>query len=116
MKVIKENLSETKQQHRFIDGSVRRTIKLRTAVIGLGTYQPGWRWSIHAGPQTGKTSENHIGYILSGEMMIRDIEGAETRIGPGDGFEVLPGHDAWVLGEEPCISLDFTDTQTDENG
>lgn len=64
-------------------------------------------WSLHAGKQTGKASENHIGYIISGSMMIQDSTGNEIRVGPGDAFEVGPGHDAWVIGGEPCIALDF---------
>ena len=95
-------------RHHFVPALIRKTINLRTAVLGLGTYNPGWKWSLHAGAQTGKTSENHIGYILSGEMMVQDPGGIETTVGPGDGFEILPGHDAWVIGETPCIALDFT--------
>ena len=91
----------------FIDGSTRSYTALRTAAIGLGTYQPGWRWSLHAGPQTGKDSENHIGYIVSGRMMVKDPSGNETEIEPGIAFELPPGSDAWVIGNEPCIALDF---------
>lgn len=116
MKIIAKNLLKSKQSRTFLDGSIRQTILLRTAVIGLGTYQPGWKWSLHAGAQTGKPSENHIGYIISGHMIIQDSEGIETKIGPGDGFEVMPGHDAWVLGNEPCVALDFTDITNKENG
>ena len=56
---------------------------LKTAAIGLGTYQPGWRWSLHAGPQTGKESENHIGYIISGRMMVSDTSGNQVEIEAG---------------------------------
>ena len=80
---------------------------LRSAVVGLGTYQSGWRWSLHAGAQTGKPSENHVGYILSGRLRVRDPAGHEQEAGPGDAFELSPGHDAWVVGEEPCMALDF---------
>jgi len=115
LKIIVKNIFNSEQSRRFIDGSVRRTIQLNTAVMGLGTYQPGWKWSIHAGAQTGKPSENHIGYIISGHMIISDSEGSEIKIGPGDGFEVMPGHDAWVVGNEPCVALDFTDTINKKN-
>lgn len=92
----------------FLDGSTRSHIMLRSAVVGLGTYQSGWRWSLHAGAQTGKPSENHVGYILSGCMRVRDQAGNEQEIGPGDAFELSSGHDAWVVGTEPCVALDFT--------
>jgi hypothetical protein len=95
----------------FIDGSTRSCALLRTAAVGLGRYMPGWQWSRHAGPQTGKPSENHIGYIISGYMMVRDPSGNEAKAGPGEAFEIPPGSDAWVFGEETCISLDFLPIQ-----
>lgn len=91
----------------FIDGSTRSYTALRTAAIGLGTYQPGWRWSLHAGSQTGKDSENHIGYIISGRMMVSDTSGNQVEIEAGCAFEMEPGSDAWVIGDEPCVALDF---------
>lgn len=91
----------------FLDGSTRSQTALRSASIGLGVYQPGWRWSEHAGPQTGEPSANHIGYVISGSMMIIDADGVEREIGPGVAFEVGPHHDATVIGDEPCTALDF---------
>ena len=93
---------------KFLDGSSRSDTMLRSARIGLGTYLVGWKWSLHAGAQTGKSSGNHIGYILSGRMVVRDSDGMEREIAPGQAFEVGPGHDAWVVGSESCIALDFT--------
>ena len=107
LNIITGNQAESRNVRKFIDGSVRSSIFLRSSAIGLGTFNPGWKWSLHAGAQTGKTSENHIGYIISGSMMIEDSTGIETEVGPGDAFEVGPGHDAWVIGGEPCVALDF---------
>jgi hypothetical protein len=114
LKIIAKSLDTSDPSRVFLDGSIRRAVRLRTAAIGLGTYQPGWRWSIHAGPQTGKPSEKHVGYIVSGHMAIKDSDGGEIRVGPGDGFEVMPGHDAWVLGDEPCIAIDFAEISEKE--
>ncbi len=75
--------------------------------IGIGTYNPGWRWSLHAGAMTGKPSERHIGYIISGEMMVRDSDGNENLVHAGEAFEVAENHDAWVVGDTPCVALDF---------
>ena len=55
----------------------------------------------------GRVSENHIGYIISGRMMVKDRSGNEEEIEPGFAFEIEPGSDAWVIGDEPCIALDF---------
>ncbi len=105
--IVKGNPSTAGNSREFIDGSTRSYAELRTAAIGFGTYQPGWRWSLHAGAQTGKDSENHIGYVISGRMMVKDQSGNEAEIGSGCAFEIAPGSDAWVIGDEPCIALDF---------
>ena len=65
---------------------------------------------MHAGPQMGKDSENHIGYIVSGRMMVQDSSGNKAEIESGCAFEIAPGSDAWVIGDEPCIALDFIPT------
>jgi len=105
--IIKGNPATAGNMRLFIDGSTRSYAALRTAVIGFGTYQPGWRWSLHAGPQIGRDSENHIGYVISGRLMVKDPSGSEAEIVSGCAFEIAPGSDAWVIGDEPCIALDF---------
>jgi hypothetical protein len=105
--IVKGNPSTADNTRKFIDGSTRSYTALRTAAIGFGTYQPGWRWSLHAGPQMGKDSENHIGYVISGRMMVKDPSGNEAEIDSGCAFEIAPGSDAWVIGDEPCIAIDF---------
>ncbi len=64
---------ETRRE--FLDGSTRSYALLRSVAVGLGVYQPGWRWSLHVRPQTGKPSENHVGYVVSGAIMIQDSVG-----------------------------------------
>lgn len=113
LNLISENLSSAEQSRSFLDGSNRSVVRLRSAAIGLGTYLPGWKWSEHAGPQSMKPSENHVGYIISGHMTVRDSNGHELQVGPGEAFEVSPGHDAWVLGKLPCVALDFTHIAND---
>ena len=105
--IVKGHHAESGDVRKFIDGSMRSSVLLGSCAIGLGTYKPGWKWSEHAGAQTGKPSENHIGYVISGIMVIKDSSGIEMEVGPGEAFEVGPGHDAWVVGDEPCVALDF---------
>ena len=64
----------------FIDGSERSVAKLSSLVIGRGVYKPGWKWSAHAGPQTGKKSGRHIGWIQSGKMIIQAEDGSRTKL------------------------------------
>lgn len=105
--ITAKNLNSAENSRTFLDGSKRSVIVLESVAIGRGEYLPGWRWSLHAGPQTGNDSEPHIGYVLSGQMVVRAASGKEVTVGPGTAFEVQSGHDAWVVGDEPCIALDF---------
>lgn len=106
--IVAGNPSHAESVREFLDGSTRGHTVLRSATIGVGVYQPGWRWSKHAGPQTGKPSENHVGYVISGTLMVMDAAGREQEVGPGVAFEVGPDHDAWVVGDAPCTALDFS--------
>ena len=91
----------------FLDGSLRSVAQLPSLRIGRGVYRPGWQWSLHAGPQTGQPSAAHVGFVEAGRMAVRASDGREVTVGPGEAFEAGPGHDAWVVGDEPCIALDF---------
>jgi quercetin dioxygenase-like cupin family protein len=91
----------------FLDDSERGAVQFDNVAIGRGEYKPGWRWSQHVGPISGKESEEHIGYVISGRLRVRDAEGNEADVGPGDAFVAAAGHDAWVIGDEPCVALDF---------
>ncbi len=105
--MTKKNLNSSKLTWTFLDGSTRSAVVLESVAIGRGKYLPGWKWSKHVGVMTGKQSEAHIGYIVSGKMTIEGPDGVKMQIGPGDAFEIGPGHDAWVDGDEPCIAMDF---------
>jgi mannose-6-phosphate isomerase-like protein (cupin superfamily) len=74
-----------------------------------GTFEPGWRWSQDVKPiaQTDSCEATHLLYCLSGRMGIAMADGTESEIGPGDVAAIPPGHDAWVVGDEPCVSVDF---------
>jgi uncharacterized cupin superfamily protein len=77
--------------------------------IGRGTFEPGWKWSENVKPIAGTESceVSHLGYVLSGRMKVYMDDGAEGEVGPGDVFALPPGHDAEVVGDEPCEMLDF---------
>jgi len=77
------------------------------ASLGRARYEPGWRWSTHVGPSVGTAScpVAHVGLVLAGRAAIRMDGGAFVVVGPGDVFAVPPGHDSWVVGDEPYVSI-----------
>jgi quercetin dioxygenase-like cupin family protein len=75
--------------------------------IGRATYEPGWRWSEHVGAPAGASScmVEHVGLVVSGRAAVKMDDGEERVMEPGDLFYVPPGHDSWVVGDEPYVSL-----------
>jgi hypothetical protein len=84
-------------------------VELGELAVGRTVFEPGWRWSEHVKPIVGTEScqEHHIGYAVSGHLHIEMTDGASLEILGGDAFEVPPGHDAWVVGDEPSVSIDW---------
>ena len=77
--------------------------------IGRAVFDPGWRWSNDVKPIAGTEScmAPHAGYVLSGRMRVEMDSGEAMEFGPGDLMTCPPGHDAWTLGDEPCVVLDW---------
>ena len=77
------------------------------ATLGRATYEPGWRWSEHVGAELGQPScpVEHVGLVLSGQAAVKMDDGTERVMRAGDFFYVPPGHDSWVVGDEPYVSL-----------
>lgn len=75
----------------------------------LVTVQPGGSWSndLKAAAGTESCQNTHLGYILSGKMGVRMDDGHEEYMSPKDLFFVPKGHDAWCVGEEPAVFLEF---------
>ena len=84
-------------------------VNLDSGPVGLGTFEPGWKWSEHVGPIAGTDScqVHHLGYVVSGRMKVVMDDGSEGEVGPGDVCDIPPGHDAWTVGEEACVMVDF---------
>jgi class 3 adenylate cyclase len=83
-------------------------------VIGRATMNPGWRWSTDVKPIAGTEwcEYHHLGIMLSGEMHFVTADGMEMELKAGHVYEILPGHDAWVVGEEPVVQYDFAGART----
>jgi quercetin dioxygenase-like cupin family protein len=114
MKVSTTQTMQTKSLN--TPDEVRTLPKTKIEVMTFGdlslmkvTFEPGWRWSEHVKPTAGTSSceVSHFNYGVSGRLHVRMDDGTESEIGPGD-VQLLPlGHDAWVVGDEPYVGLDF---------
>jgi hypothetical protein len=90
----------------------------KVEVVNLGGFsimrmilQPGWRWSKSIKPitKTDSCQLHHIGYVISGRLKVVASDGKEVaELQPGSAYEILPGHDAWVVGDEPFIALELS--------
>jgi len=94
---------------RPVDKGKVEVVQLDGATVMRTTFEPGWRWSECVKPIVGGDScqVHHVGYAISGRMHVRMNDGEELDVGPGDALQIPPGHDAWVVGDEPYVGLDF---------
>jgi hypothetical protein len=97
---------EAEETRRFELGSFE-LVQVGGMTLGRASYEPGWVWSEHVGAATGESlcQVEHVGVVLSGTTGVRMADGAEYRLAAGDVFHVAPGHDSWVVGDEPYVSL-----------
>lgn len=99
------------EERMFVGGMGKlRIYNVGGSVVGMGRFEPGWRWSQHVKPIAGTEScqAQHTGYVISGTMCVRMDDGEQVEYHAGDSFYMRPGHDAWVVGDEACELLDFT--------
>ena len=82
-------------------------VRIGNMTIGRATYEPGWRWSLHVGAAAGAAScpVEHVGIVVSGRATAAMDNGTVSQLHPGDVFHIAPGHDSWVVGDEPYVSL-----------
>lgn len=85
-------------------------VNLGETVVGRSTFEPGWRWSTHLRPILGTPScpLHHLGYSVSGLLRVQMDDGQVLDIGPESVYEIPAGHDAWVVGDEPWITVEWT--------
>jgi mannose-6-phosphate isomerase-like protein (cupin superfamily) len=109
MSVTNRSLESPDETRTFDLGQVQ-VVKIGDTTIGRYAFEPGWRWSESVKPiaKTESCQAHHIGYVLSGRLRVKTDDGGETEIGPGEAYEVQPGHDAWVVGDEAVRLVEFT--------
>ncbi|SNS70487.1 Cupin domain protein [Noviherbaspirillum humi] len=109
--LIRKPINQPDEVRTFLDDKGRLSVfGVGGCTLGRGEFQPGWRWSMHVKPMAGTDSckAAHTGIILSGKMCVHMDNGEEVTYQEGDAFYMPPGHDAWVVGDQPCMLIDFT--------
>ncbi|MFO0754772.1 MAG: cupin domain-containing protein [Thermodesulfovibrionales bacterium] len=107
-KAEKKSFREPDEVREFPKGKLE-LVHIGGAVIGRATLEPGWKWSTSVQPlvNTKSCEAPHFQYHASGTLMIVMDDGTELECKAGD-VSLLPmGHDAWVVGDEPVVVVDF---------
>ena len=97
------------EETRDVDKGKVEVLNLGGAQVMRATFQPGWKWSECVKPIVGTDSceVSHLVYTISGRMAVRMDDGKEIEIGPGDVASIPAGHDAWIVGQEAYVGIDF---------
>ena len=100
---------DTPDESRTPDKTKIDIVKMGRTTAGRFNFQPGWKWSECIKPVAGTDScqVRHVGVVQSGRLHVSHEDGTEGEVGPGNTFVIEPGHDAWVVGDEEFVSLEF---------
>jgi hypothetical protein len=107
-KAERKSLGTPEETRPFPKGKLE-VVNVGGTAIGRATFEPGWKWSECVKPiaKTESCQAPHLGYFISGRMKVVMDDGSETEFGPGDAFSIPPGHDAWIVGNDKCVVVDF---------
>jgi hypothetical protein len=113
MGVTNKSLRSPDDTITFDHGQVQ-VVKVGESTIRRSTLEPGWRWSqsIKQIAKTDSCQVHHVGYILSGKLHVATNDGGEAEISPGEAYDIRPGHDGWVVGEEAVTSVEFSGAES----
>lgn len=100
---------DSPDETRTPDKTTVELVNIAGGQIGRYTFQPGWRWSECIKPvvKTDTCQVEHIGYAASGTLHVEHEDGTTADVTAGDVYRIAPGHDAWVVGEEPAVFVEF---------
>jgi uncharacterized cupin superfamily protein len=100
---------DTPEETRTVDKGKIDVVKLGDVTAMRARFEPGWRWSECVKPVVGTESCEvaHLMHVVSGRMGVRMDDGTEVEFGPEDVGIIPPGHDAWIIGQEPFVGIDF---------
>lgn len=103
-----KNLSASKEVRNFPHAKIE-LVNIAGGTVGRFQLQKGWKWSNDIKPvvKTEWCEAPHLQYVISGRYRVKLKDGTEFEIGPGDVASVPPGHDAWVVGDETVVGVEF---------
>lgn len=89
-------------------------VNLGEESVGRQVLEPGWRWSEHVKPVVGTPfcEFHHFGLVISGRLHVEMADGTVMEVGPESVYEIPPGHDAWVIGDEPWVGVNWSGIRT----
>ena len=108
--LVRKSFDSPEETRPFADGKGKiDLVDLAGGAVGRGVFEPGWKWSDHVKPiaKTDSCQAAHVGYCVSGRMVVVMDDGERQEFGPGDVMIAPPGHDAWVVGDEACVLVDW---------
>jgi hypothetical protein len=108
-KMQSKNLTKPDELRTFANGKVE-LVTLGGVTFGRATLQPGWKWSTCVKPivKTKSCEAPHLQYHVSGRLHVLMDDGSAQEFGPGEVSLLPPGHDAWVVGNEPVVVIDIS--------
>ena len=108
LEVILKRFDQPDETRTFSKGKFE-LVRIGGMALGRATYDPGWRWSVDVGGPAGLTrcTVEHVGLVVSGKAVASIEDGRVVEMKAGDLFYIAPGHDSWVVGDEPYVSLHF---------
>lgn len=108
--LIRKSFDAPEEVRRFEgDSGTLELVNIDAGPVGRATFRPGWKWSEHVKPIAGTNScqAAHMCVFVAGRMHVVMDDGEEMEYGPGDLAIMAPGHDAWIVGDEPCVVVDW---------
>jgi len=113
MAKLEKKAFSTPDETRSFDKGQLELVTLGGVTFGRLTLQPGWKWSTSIEPKvnTGSCKARHLQYHVSGRLRVRMDDGTEDEFGGGEVTLLPPGHDAWVVGNEPVVVIDLSGMQ-----
>jgi hypothetical protein len=108
-----KNFDSPDETRPFEGNGQAEMLEIGGQTMGRGTFEPGWKWSENVKPiaKTDSCQVNHLSYVVSGRMKVMMDDGSDAEIGPGDVAAIPPGHNAQVIGDEPCVLIGFDETE-----